>query len=252
MINYGRSQPNWITIRINNIIFINMDFKKLISEGRYDSFTREIVKDIMVFIKETEGDLDDYNSFELPYETTGEDYYSHESGIEFEVDLRIKRTEDTITHRNRELPYHIHTYIADDDALVMEIMIDETYGRKFYQEMSYKINEDIRHEIEHYLQSNFKDRQQSNIPNTSDYETTFEHHMDPSEVEALVHGFYRRAKQEKKPLDVVMSDDIKQDIQGGNLTPDEGDTILKTLIQYAVKKLPKAQYSSSFRRRFIV
>jgi len=225
---------------------------QILLEGRYDSFVKEIVQDIMYHIKESEGEKDVVVDFTLPYDKNGEEYYSHESGIEFELDLRIKRTDGVIIHGNREVPYHINTYIADDDVLVMEIIIDETYGEKVYQKMFYKINEDIRHEIEHYLQNIFPDRQQPDIPNTADYETTFDHHIDPSEVEALVHGFYRRAKLEKKPLDVVMLEDIKKDIQDGNLTPDEGDTLLNTWISYAIKKLPQAQYSNSFRRKFII
>jgi hypothetical protein len=117
--------------------------------------------------------------------------------------------------------------------------------------MFYKINEDVRHEIEHYLQNIFKDRQQP-LQDTADYNTTFAHHMDPSEVEALVHGFYRRAKLEKRPIDVVMIEDVQKDIQDGNLTPDEGDTLLSVWVKYAVNKLPHAKYSNSFRRKFIV
>ena len=123
--------------------------------------------------------------------------------------------------------------------------------KKYYEEMFYKINEDVRHEVEHYLQNIFSDRQQP-LQDTADYETTFAHHMDPSEVEALVHGFYRRAKLEKRPLDEVMLEDIQKDIQDGNLTPDEGDTLLRIWVKYAVRNLPHAKYSNSFRRKFIV
>ena len=76
--------------------------------------------------------------------------------------------------------------------------------------------------------------------------------MDPSEVEALVHGFYRRAKLEKKPLDVVMLEDIQKDIIDGNLTPEEGDTLLQIWTKYAVNKLPKTQFTNSFKRKFII
>lgn len=225
---------------------------QILLEGRYDSFVREIVKDIMYYIKGSEGEKDEPIDFSLPYDKNGEEFYSHESGAEIEVDLVVLRTEDTITHGNREVPFYINCYVSTDDVLVVEVVIDETYGREYYEQIFYKISEDIRHEVEHYLQDIFPDRQQALVPSTSEYETTFEHHMDPAEVEALVHGFYRRAKQEKKPLDIVMLTDIQQDIQDGNLTPNEGDTLLKTWVDYAVKKLPQAQYSNSFKRQFII
>ena len=229
-----------------------MNKQKILSEGRYDSFVREITKDIFSSIKETEGELDDATSFELPYDLTGEEEYIHETGIKIPVEVRVLRTDETITYGNRELPYHVNSYVSDDDFLVLEVVIDETYGREFYEEMFYKISEDVRHEIEHYLQDTFTDRQQPLRPDTSGYETTFEHHMDPSEVEALVHGFYRRSKLEKKPLDVVMMDDIKKDILDGNLTPEEGDILLTTWLRYSIKNLPKAQYSNETKRRIVI
>ena len=234
--------------------------KKIILEGRYDSFVRRISKDIFSSIKETEGDINNKISFELPHDLSGEEEYVHEIGVKIPIELNIIRTDEGIIYGNRELPYHLNTYISDDDFLIMEILIDETYGREFYEEMFYKINEDVRHEIEHYIQEigknkgdkRFKDRQQPLRPDTSGYETTFEHHMDPSEVEALVHGFYRRAKLEKKPLDKVMIEDIKKDILDGNLTPEEGDKLLTIWLKYAAKQLPKAQYSNETKRRIVI
>lgn len=231
-----------------------MNKKQIILEGRYDSFTRVISNDIFKTIKETEGNTEHTNQIDLPYDINGEESYIfnfNEKNLSLDVELFIKRSEDTINLGNREIPYYIRTYISEDDVLVMEILIDESYGRSFYEEIFYKINEDVRHEIEHYLQNIFKDRNQP-LQNTADYNTTFAHHMDPSEVEALVHGFYRRAKLEKRPLDVVMSEDIQKDIQDGNLTIEEGNTLLSIWTKYAVNKLPKAQFSNSFKRQFIV
>ena len=225
--------------------------KQIILEGRYDSFTRIISNDIFRSIKETEGDTEDIHNIDLPYDVNGEERYGHESGLGIEFDLRIQRTDNTILYGNRELPYHINTYVAVDDAVVMEVVIDETYGREFYEEMFYKINEDVRHELEHHLQNIFDDRQQP-IQDTAKYETVFAHHMDPSEVEALVRGFHRRAKLEKKPLDIVMLEDIKKEIIDGNLTSEEGDTLLKTWVKYAVNNLPNVNYSNKFRRQFII
>ena len=228
--------------------------KQILSEGRYDSFTRMISKDIVNSVKETEGDIEHTHQIDLPYDINGEEEYTFnfkEKSLGLEVELFINRTEDEISIGNREVPYYINSYVSEDDNLVMEMVIDESYGRSYYEEMFYKINEDVRHEIEHYLQNIFKDRQQP-LQDTADYNTTLAHHMDPSEVEALVHGFYRRAKLEKRPLDVVMLEDIQKDIQDGNLTPEEGDTLLSVWVKYAVNKLPKAQYSNSFKRKFII
>ena len=142
--------------------------------------------------------------------------------------------------------------MSDDESIVIEVTLDETYGKGFYEEIFYKINEDIRHEIEHFLQDmGVGDREERDRDDTSAYESTFEHHKDKGEIPALVHGFYRRAKLEKKPIDVVMVDDIKKNIQDGLLTPTEGDKLLQLWINYSIKNLPKAQYRNEVKRRFI-
>ena len=145
-----------------------MNKKQIISEGRYDSFTRIISNHIIQSVKETEGDivgsrLEHTDQIDLPYDITGEEEYVFnfkEKNLKLEVELFINRTEDVVTVGNREVPYYINTYISEDDNLVMEMVIDESFGRKYYEEMFYKINEDVRHEIEHYLQYIFSDRQQ--------------------------------------------------------------------------------------------
>jgi hypothetical protein len=169
------------------------------------------------------------------------------------VALVINRTKDTILYGNRELPYYVFTYIADEDSLVIEISLDELYGKSFYEEIIYKINEDVRHEIEHLLQEmGVGDREVTDLKNSSEYETTFDHHKDKGEIAALVHGFYRRAKLEKKPLDTIMLGDLQKSIVDGKITPTEADELLQLWVNYSMKNLPKAQYTQKLRRRFIL
>ena len=219
---------------------------KILLEGKYDSFTKMIVNDIMYWVKETEGEIDEVHVFDLPED--GE-YYHKYSDVVIDVDLRIQRVDSEISYGDKEIPYYVNSYVSDDDYLVIELTIDESYGKKYYQEIYYKLNEDIRHEIEHYVQEKgvtqkrFKTRQQPLIPNTADYKTTYLHHKDPSEVEALVHGFYRRAKLEKKPLDVIMIKDLETDIERGNLTKKEAEDLFSIWLKYARRNLPHAKYS---------
>jgi hypothetical protein len=202
------------------------EFERL-NEGRYDSFVRQITKDIFYHIKETEGELDTTTTFYLPED----DFYYHESGIEFELVLEVMRVYESIKNNKKELGFIVNSYIDTEDILVMQIIIDENYGERVYEELFYKISEDIRHEIEHHVQEmgrkdkRYKQREQPLIPNTAEYKTTFDHHRDPSEVEALVHGFSRRAKLEKKPLDLIMRQDLDLEIDSGSLTEKEADIL---------------------------
>lgn len=221
-----------------------MLYKKLLKEGRYDSLVRRISNDIFSFIKKE--NEDEVAQLELPYDVDGEEFYFHESGLEIVLEVFIKKTTDIIIINNKPVPYNVNTYISTDDYIIVEIILNEDYGTDFYEEIYYKINEDIRHEIEHFLQDIFSDRLKSHIRDTSKYKTTFKHHMDPSEIEALVHGFYRRAKLEKKYLDHIMIDDINKEISLGKLTKKEGEILLKTWLNYADKKLPKAKISKKY------
>jgi hypothetical protein len=221
------------------------EFERL-NEGRYDSFVRQITRDIFYHIKETEGELDTTTTFYLPED----DFYYHESGIEFELVLEVMRVYESIKNNKKELGFIVNTYIDTENSLVMQIIIDENYGEKVYEELFYKISEDIRHEIEHYVQEidrkekefgysekerRYKQREQPLIP-TAKYKTTFDHHKDPSEVEALVHGFSRRAKLEKKPLELIMRQDLDLEIDSGSLTEKEAD-ILFTILKNKAKEL---------------
>lgn len=223
----------------------------LLEMGRYDSLTRRISNDIFSEIKKSEGELG-ITRIELPWDIKEIPAYSHESGLVIEVALVISRTKDTILYGNRELPYYVFTYIADDDSIVVEVSLDELYGKSFYEEIIYKINEDIRHEIEHLLQEmGAGDREGLDLKNSSNYETTFDHHKDKGEVAALVHGFYRRAKLEKKPIDIIMLEDLNKDILDGRITVEEADKLIQLWIKYSMNNLPKAQYTPKIKRRFI-
>jgi hypothetical protein len=224
---------------------------QILSEGRYDSLVRTISNDILNEIKISAENED--SSFD---DVIGE--YEHESGVLIPVVLELYRylnTEETW------FKFIVNSFIDYDDYLVVRVFINSDYEPQVYENLYYKINEDIRHEIEHYVQTidkkereeykekgieeptRFRDRNQPLIPNTADYETTFEHHMDPSEVEALVHGFYRRAKLEKLPLDVVMTRDLEHEMKEGNLTEDEAKELFTTWLSYAKRNLPRAIYS---------
>ena len=220
--------------------------------GRYDSLTRRISNDIFSEIKKSEGKLG-ITRLELPWDIDQIPTYNHKSGLVIEVALVINRTKDTILYGNRELPYYVFTYLAEDDSIVVEVSLDELYGKSFYEDIIYKINEDIRHEIEHLLQEmGVGDRESLELKNSSNYETTFDHHKDRGEVAALVHGFYRRAKLEKKPIDTVMLEDLNKDILDGRITVEEGDKLLQLWLIYSINNLPKAQYTPKTKRRFIL
>lgn len=219
-----------------------VNFYNILLEGRYDSLTRRIVNDVFYVVKETKGNKNLIEAT-LPSDVGRGDTYEHESGIEFSITIHITRI-DRLFYGNENIDYHVNTYIADDDELVLEIAIDTDKEPQIYEQLIYKINEDIRHEIEHYTQEIMIDKPINDEP-TAQMDSTYEHHKAPSEIPAMVHGFYRRAKVEKRPLDEIMWEDLNKDIKLGNLTQEEAEDLFRIWINYSRRRLPNAIYSTN-------
>jgi hypothetical protein len=213
---------------------------QILIEGRYDSLTRKISNDIFYVVGKTKGIKGPLEVL-LPEEISEDDSYIHESGIEISVVVQIQRME-RLYYGGEYRDFHVHTFIDEDDFLVTEITIDSDKEPQSYEQLLYKINEDVRHEVEHYTQDIMIDKPSRG--ETSRMETTYLHHKDPSEVEALVHGFYRRAKMEKRPIDVIMWEDLNRDIDLGHITQEEAKDLFEKWVNYSRRRLPKAIYSN--------
>lgn len=218
-----------------------INFYNMLVEGRYDTLTRRIVNDIFNFIKESKGNKTPMTLY-LPEDVNGKQFYQHESGVEFVLVLELQRI-DRLSYGGEKMDYYINSRIDEEDDLLIDIYIDTDKEPEVYEELIYKLNEDVRHEIEHYIQELFSDRPKI-TKSTAKMDDTYQHHKEPTEIPALVHGFYRRATQERKPLDVVMWEDLSKDIESGNLTQEEAKDLLRIWINYSRRRLPKAIYST--------
>jgi len=200
--------------------------ESLIIEGRYDSITRKVVKDIMDMVRNSNSKKD----ISLPNDIRDEEYQYINDNLAFSVEL-------SISFENVK-GFDVNASISndrDEDIMLVNIKINPTLIPNIYEELFYKLQETIRHEIQHLTQYG--------VGKTVSIKTTFGHHKNKFEVPALVHGFYRRAKLEKRPLDDVMMDDLDLEIERGNLNKKQAKNLLKMWIDYAKQNLPSAIYS---------
>lgn len=211
----------------------------IILEGKYDSATSHVVRDIIKVIKKTKGyPVNEMVHINLPHDLTGVDEYEMtKADITFSVELNIQR--------GKVMDYKIESYkIREEDILEFNILINPEKEPEVYRDMYMKLQEDVRHEMEHLLQ----DLGRGDRPEPSDEdfegETTFEHHTRLEEVPAMVQGYYRRAKLEKRPLDEIMTDDLDDEIEKGNLNKQEAEELLRIWMLYAKRRLPKAIYTN--------
>ena len=226
--------------------------KPLLTEGRYDAITRKVVRDIMNVVIQTRGKNDELHQASLPNAFREDEYEYSQEGLSFGVELNVHHQNiyETKAADKESDAYYVHTAIADDDEniIMMTVVVDPAWEPRIYERLFYKLQEDIRHEIEHFTQmgpNRISDRPKSKT-DTANLKTTYGHHKNKIEVPALVHGFYRRAKLEGKPLDDIMVDDLDSEIERGNLTSKQAQKLLQIWLDYAKKNLPHAQYSGEY------
>lgn len=220
--------PNRIDLSENKIE------KTLLTEGRYDAITRKVVRDIMKVVNGSR-----IGDFILPSDVSNEQDYEQE-GLSFNLELDIIETEDIEK-------FEVRTAIADEDdenIMLMTIILGPKFNKQNLEALFYKLQEDVRHEIEHFTQmgpDRIEDRPIYK-GNTANFKTVYGHHKNIIEIPALVRGFYRRAKIERKPIDEIMMDDLDTEIERGNLSKNTAQKLLTIWVDYAKKNLPHAIY----------
>ena len=220
--------PNRIDLSENKIK------KPLLTEGRYDAITRKVVRDIMKVVNGSK-----IGDFILPSDVSNEQEYE-QKGLSFNLELDIVETEDIEK-------FEVRTAIADEDdenIMLMTIFLGPRFNKQDLETLFYKLQEDVRHEIEHFTQmgpNRIEDRPIYK-GNTANFKTVYGHHKNIIEIPALVRGFYRRAKIERKPIDEIMMDDLDTEIERGNLSKNTAQKLLTIWVDYAKKYLPHAIY----------
>ena len=210
-------------------------------EGKYDELTGVLVDVIWHFIK---------NSKKL-YDETGQDLYAtriFKSNEIIEELLSFKY--QIIINRREQIDGDFQIFaITHNNKITITIYLEPETEPKSYSELNSDLQGTMRHELEHILQEkNIGDR-----PKTpSRYilkklnDDPFRYFMSDHEVAAMAIGFYKVAKTKKEKLDTVIDDYLSYFEE--SLTPDQIDQIKQKWIDYAMKNLPKAQYSSKLVR----
>jgi hypothetical protein len=213
--------------------------EKVILEGKYDSATGRVVRDMIKVIKKTKGYPDgEWVHITLPHDLTGEDEYEMEKAqVSFSVEMNIKRDDDVMNYKVESFKIH------EEDVLQFNMVINPSEEPNMYRDIYMKLQEDVRHEMEHILQDWGRGDRPPTGEGEYEGETTFDHHKRLEEVPAMVQGYYRRAKLERKSLEEIMTDDLDDEIEEGNLTRQEAEELLRIWTIYAKRRLPKAIYT---------
>jgi hypothetical protein len=215
---------------------------KILEEGRFDNFVGKIVGLVMSAINESKKEKRKKISYI-------KDFYNP---IKISLILKIQR------HNSNELKFEIDGSQIKNTKKI-EIIIDiysspNQNESVLYNTINSKLNDVIRHEIEHVVQSKtnyIKGRETpSKMKLRNQVMDDYRYFLLPDEIQAMVAGMYRQAKFEKKYLDVVFSNYLDYFLEAEKynsnekfMTSFEKDKIMKTWIDYAKTNYPNAKFS---------
>jgi hypothetical protein len=190
----------------------------LITEGKYDNLTKQLVKDVLTTIKyQKEGE------FTLPEDISGEmtyDFPQLDTAFTIELNLTISDDVETVDVDG--------AYYPEDDVIGIEIITNPNLNREILEELYFELNELIRHELEHIIQFDRGD----NIPK-KEPKQPIKYYSQPHELQAQIAGFKRRAKKERKPLEDVIRSWFTKNQLKHRLSPKNIEVVINRILELA-------------------
>jgi hypothetical protein len=211
---------NYVTCTriVNKVANIDPKYmtESLITEGKYDSVVKQLVKDVLNTIKyQKEGE------FELPEDINNEMVYSFpqiESEFTIELSLQVSDDVETVDVDG--------AYYPEDDVIEILIITNPNLNREILEELHFELNELIRHEIEHIIQFERGD----NIPK-KEPKAPLKYYTQKHELQAQIAGFKRRAQKERKPLEVVIRSWFNKNKLRHRLSPKNVEIVINQILE---------------------
>jgi len=217
-------------------------------EGKYDKMVGILLDDLLEKIKESRLEWEEKPEDENKHKTY---HIADYSGTLNNISLYLKIRR----HRNpnyREDYEIIGTAWTDDlDENIDKINVNPNKEPQIYKKMIPELVDTIRHEVEHLTQAG-----KNKLPNKAkisrlkdkiSFEENNQHYyyLMSHEIPALVSGLYKRAKWEKKPLDVVFNNFLDWLEEYGVFKEEyKRNLLFKQWYKYAIKHFPDAKWTN--------
>lgn len=211
---------NYVTCTriINNLEKSEPVNESLILEGKYDTITRDLVKDVLtVFKYQKEGkfnlpeDINKGTVYDLPRLSTN---------FIIELSLELNDNIDTVDVDG--------AYYPDDEVIEISIISNPKLDRELLEELYYELNELIRHELEHIIQFERGD----DIPR-KEPKRPLKYYTQKHELQAQIAGFKRKAKKLRKPLEDVIRDWFNKNTSKHRLSPKNVEVVIDRILELA-------------------
>jgi len=189
--------------------------ESILVEGKLDKLTRVLVKDIIHFFKyHREGE------FTLPEDIDGDEMvytYPEIDGFVIQLELELSDEVDTVDV-DAELRY-------DDDDIIVKITSNPNSGNSILEELTYELNEVIRHELEHVKQHD--EGYESPEEETEDPE---EYYTQQQELEAQRAGFNRKSKITKLDFETLVRNWFEKNSHKHRLNPTQKEKVITKIL----------------------
>ncbi len=208
-----------------------------LTEGKYDKITGIIVDKIWQYIKKSKSLKSPTNVYKTTINIGKYTFYL-----------------TTFIKRNPKYQFQLAVDANQkENEIQVLINLNPDYEPDSYVKLNAKLQDTIRHEIEHTLQDPKSTNFTPGKPKLTSPSYRGEIQHDPKkvhryftlkdEIPAMVNGLYRQAKTEKKPLDEVFKEYLQFFLESGDINQQQFDKIIKVWSEYAKANLPSAQFS---------
>jgi hypothetical protein len=203
-----------------------------ITEGAYDSITRQVVKDIMAAWKEEYTGQEDTLSYDEEYET--QDAKGRPLDFILSADLLVKETEEGIYKVDGGADAEVQKKDDEDDPdfayLEIRFQVDPRSLPQFWSRIYADLTDVVRHEIEHLTQLGVNVVAAKELPDDKILRQMIDWDLLPkadyfrlqTELDPMLQGMYLKAKKTRTPFKDVLNNYL--DTQ--KITPEDKENIL--------------------------
>lgn len=207
---HGDHWPNSSKSANNQMALMSFGFTNE-SVGSTDTLAKTITADLIDYLK------NDYEVEDPDEEGYWNEYHFKASNQEISVDFSV-----TNGKTGTGTPFYIDSAMAPAEEggnlIEIDMVFDDRYPlEKSFQDIYFKILEDIRHELEHIM---------SQKPGGNRGLSRAEYYIDKGEVPSMVRGLHLKAKKMKTPTEEIFRQELNPYLKSAEITPEEYDIIL--------------------------
>jgi hypothetical protein len=215
-------------------------------EGFFTSF---LVRDAMEAVKRSSLNNSDQDS----YTEYIDEHFDDPFKLNFILHIKRHRTPDFETDEKfKKLPWEVINFkefgfsidaatqpLSDEDGtpeIMVDLLINPDREPESYREMFYKLQDAIRHELQHLTQGGPNKRHgRAALSSAEDREMaddSYKYFLLPDEITAMVAGMDRRARLENRPFESVLVAYLTPFLKYKFITKDQFDEILRVYLKY--------------------